>query len=107
MLAARAVTVLQADATRCGGITGFLEAAALAWAGQIPLSAHCAPSQHLHVCCAAPRAIHMEFFHDHARIERMFFEGFREPAEGRMSLDLDRPGNGLELKEKDAEKYLS
>lgn len=105
MLDAEAVTVLQADATRCCGISGFLDAAALCWAANVPLSSHCAPSMHLHVCCAAPRAVHMEFFHDHARIERMFFDGFCEPRDGCMAPDLARPGNGLTLKEKDAERY--
>lgn len=105
MLDARAVTVLQADATRCCGISGFLDAAALCWAANVPLSSHCAPSMHLHVCCAVPRAVHMEFFHDHARIERMFFDGFCEPRDGCMAPDLSRPGNGLTLKEKDAERY--
>lgn len=105
MLDAEAVTVLQADATRCCGISGFLDAAALCWAANVPLSSHCAPSMHLHVCCAAPRAVHMEFFHDHARIERMFFDGFCEARDGCMAPDLARPGNGLTLKEKDAERY--
>ena len=86
----QAVTVLQADATRCGGISGFLDAAALCWAHNVPLSSHCGPSMHLHVCCAVPRAIHMEFFHDHARIERMFFDGFCEPVNGCMIPDLTR-----------------
>ncbi|MGC2547299.1 MAG: enolase C-terminal domain-like protein, partial [Silvibacterium sp.] len=106
MLDAQAVTVLQADATRCGGITGFLDVASLCWADNVPLSSHCGPSMHLHVCCAAPRAIHMEFFRDHARIERIFFDGFCEPRSGRMYPDLGRPGAGLELKEKDAAAYL-
>jgi L-alanine-DL-glutamate epimerase-like enolase superfamily enzyme len=106
MLDESAVTVLQADATRCGGVTGFLNAGALCWAADIPLSSHCGPSMHLHACCAAPRAIHMEFFHDHARIERMFFDGFREPEQGVISPDLSRPGMGLELKEQDSAKYL-
>jgi L-alanine-DL-glutamate epimerase-like enolase superfamily enzyme len=106
MLDESAITVLQADATRCGGITGFFNASALCWAADIPLSSHCGPSMHLHVCCAAPRAIHMEFFHDHARIERLFFDGFREPQRGVMSPDLSRPGMGLEVKEQDAAKYL-
>jgi L-alanine-DL-glutamate epimerase-like enolase superfamily enzyme len=106
MMDAEAVTVLQADATRCGGISGFLQAAALCWAANVPLSSHCGPSMHVHVCCATPRAIHMEFFHDHVRIERMFFDGFCEPVGGVMSPDLSRPGMGLELKEKDAGKYL-
>jgi hypothetical protein len=60
---------------------------------------------HLHVCCAVPRAVHMEFFHDHARIERMFFDGFREPGGGRMQPDLTAPGHGLTLKDSDAEQY--
>ncbi len=106
MLQAKAVTVLQADATRCAGITGFLDVASLCWTHNIPLSAHCGPSQHLQVCCAVPRAVHMEFFHDHARIERMFFDGFCEPQSGEMKPDLGQPGMGLNLKEKDAAPYL-
>jgi L-alanine-DL-glutamate epimerase-like enolase superfamily enzyme len=105
MLDAEAVTVLQADCTRCGGISGFLDAAALCWAHNVPLSSHCGPSMHLHVCCAVPRAVHMEFFHDHVRIERMFFDGFCEPVKGCMIPDLSRPGTGLELKEKDAARF--
>ncbi|MGB9416722.1 MAG: enolase C-terminal domain-like protein, partial [Acidobacteriaceae bacterium] len=105
MLDAEAVTVLQADCTRCGGISGFLAAAALCWAYNVPLSSHCGPSMHLHVCCSVPRAVHMEFFHDHARIERIFFDGFREPVDGCMSPDLSRPGMGLELKEQDITKF--
>lgn len=106
MVAAKSVDVLQADATRAQGITGFLSTAALCDAHQIALSAHCAPSIHAHVCCAVPRARHLEFFHDHARIERMFFDGFLEPHDGRMVPDRSRPGLGLELKEQDAEKFL-
>ncbi len=106
MIEAKAITILQADATRCGGISGFLEVAALCWAANLPLSAHCGPSMHLHACCSVPRAIHMEFFHDHARIERMFFDGFQEPKAGVMTPDLTRPGSGLLLKELDAAPYL-
>jgi L-alanine-DL-glutamate epimerase-like enolase superfamily enzyme len=105
MLDAQAVTVLQADCTRCGGISGFLDAAALCWAHNVPLSSHCGPSMHMHVCCAVPRAIHMEFFHDHARIEHMFFDGFCEPVKGCMIPDLSRAGMGLELKKKDASRF--
>jgi len=107
MLAAGSVDVLQADATRCGGISGFLDAGSLCWAKNIPLSSHCGPSMHLHVCCAVPRVIHMEFFHDHVRIERMLFDGFCEPVRGVMSPDLSRPGLGLELKAADAKKFAA
>lgn len=105
MLAAGAVDVQQADATRAQGITGFLRANALCDAHQLPLSAHCAPSIHVHACCAATRARNLEFFHDHARIERMFFDGFCEPKNGKMTPDLSRPGLGLDLKEKDVEEF--
>jgi L-alanine-DL-glutamate epimerase-like enolase superfamily enzyme len=105
MLEAGAVDVLQADATRCGGVSGFLEAAALCEAYGIPLSSHCAPSLHLPLCCAAGRAVHLEYFHDHARIERMLFDGFRSPADGAMAPDRSRPGLGVELKEQDALCY--
>ena|SRR5437764_7385045 len=44
MLGEGAVDVLQADATRCGGITGFLQVASLCAAYHFPLSAHTAPA---------------------------------------------------------------
>jgi L-alanine-DL-glutamate epimerase-like enolase superfamily enzyme len=93
-----AVDCLQADATRCLGITGFLRAAALAAAHELDLSAHTAPALHLHACLAVPRLRHLEWFHDHVRIERMFFDGFVEPVAGELRPDLTRPGHGLELK---------
>ncbi len=105
MLEAQAVSILQADATRCGGISGFRDAASLCWAAHRQLSSHCAPSLHLHVCCAVPRAVHMEYFYDHARIERMFFDGYCEPRNGVMSPDLSRPGFGLTLREADVARY--
>ncbi len=105
MLEAGAVDVLQADITRCGGVTGFLDAAALCDAHQIPLSAHCAPALHLHACCAIKPLRHLEYFHDHVRIEKMFFDGALEPRDGTLCPDWSRPGLGLELKRQDAEKY--
>lgn len=105
MLDARAVDVLQADASRCGGITGFLQAANLCDAHHIPLSAHCAPALHLHVACAAPRLRHQEWFHDHVRIEAMLFDGSPRPVDGAITPDLTRPGCGLEFKRADAQAY--
>lgn len=106
MLEAQAVDVIQLDATRCCGITGFLQAAALANAFQIPISAHTAPSLHAQPCCALTNARHVEFFHDHARIERIFFDGAATPIEGALRPDWSRPGFGLEFKRRDAEVYL-
>lgn len=106
LLAAPSVDVLQADASRCGGITGFLGAACLCDAHHLPLSAHCAPALHLHVACAAPRLRHQEWFHDHVRIEAMLFDGAPQPHDGAIAPDLSRPGCGLEFKHRDAARYL-
>jgi len=105
MLERHAVDVLQADATRCGGITGFLKAGRLAEAFQIPFSFHCAPSVHLHAALSLSGFFTGEYFYDHTRIEKLFFEGFREPGEGFLSPDPGRPGLGLELKKRVADKY--
>ncbi len=104
MLEEGAVDVLQADATRCGGYTGFLKAAALADVWGLPLSAHTAPALHLPVCCAAPRLRNIEWFHDHARIEQMVFDGAPRPRQGAIRPDLSRPGHGLTFKHQDAER---
>ncbi len=105
MLEAGAVDVLQADATRCAGITGFLRVGALCQAHELPLSAHCGPSLHVHPACALPNFRHLEYFHDHARIERMFFEGALTPRNGMLYPDLSRPGLGLELRRADVAQY--
>jgi L-alanine-DL-glutamate epimerase-like enolase superfamily enzyme len=105
MLEAAAVDVLQADATRCGGITGFLRAAALCDAFFTPLSSHCAPTIHLAAACAAPRLKHMEWFHDHVRIEQMLFDGAPHVKEGRVAPDLSSPGNGLIFRRADAAQF--
>lgn len=104
MLEIQAVDVLQADATRCG-ITGFLSCGGLCEGAQIPLSAHCAPSVHVHLACTVPRCRHLEYFHDHVRIEQLFFEGALLPLNGTLRPDLSRPGLGLVFKQKDAERF--
>ncbi len=105
MLEAQAVDVLQADATRCGGITGFLQVAALCLAHGMALSSHTAPALHLAACCAALPVRHMEWFYDHVRIERMLFDGVVEPVDGALRPDSARPGLGLEFKASDAERF--
>jgi L-alanine-DL-glutamate epimerase-like enolase superfamily enzyme len=105
MLEARAVDCLQADATRCLGITGFRIAAELAFAFGLPFSAHCAPSIHAHPACSVPEIRHLEYFHDHTRLESMLFDGVLEPRDGTLAPDRTRPGNGLELRRADADRY--
>jgi L-alanine-DL-glutamate epimerase-like enolase superfamily enzyme len=105
LLDAEAVDVLQADASRCGGVTGFLEADALCDARGMPLSAHGAPHLHGHLACASLRAVHVEYFHDHARIEQALFEGALSPEDGALRPDLAKPGLGIELREREAKRF--
>ncbi|HEY2708507.1 MAG TPA: enolase C-terminal domain-like protein [Caulobacteraceae bacterium] len=105
LLEADCVDVLQADVSRCGGITGFLEIAALCEAHHIDLSGHCAPALHRHVACAAHRLRHLEWFHDHVRIEQMLFDGAPTARDGFIEPDLGRAGHGLDFKIQDAEPF--
>jgi L-alanine-DL-glutamate epimerase-like enolase superfamily enzyme len=105
LLDAGAVDCLQLDVTRCGGITEFLRGAALAAAHNVQVSGHCAPNLHAHVGAAVPNLRHVEYFHDHQRIERLFFEGTLDPYGGSMRPDPARPGHGLALRTADAERY--
>jgi L-alanine-DL-glutamate epimerase-like enolase superfamily enzyme len=107
LLAAGAVDCLQLDVTRCGGITEFLRGAALAAADNIQVSAHCAPNLHAHVAASVPNLRHVEYFHDHQRIERMLFDGVLDPDGGQLTPDPGRPGLGLILRDVDAEPYRS
>jgi L-alanine-DL-glutamate epimerase-like enolase superfamily enzyme len=107
MLAAEAVDVQQADVTRCGGITGFLQVAALCQAHNLPLSSHTAPALHTHIGCAVHPFKNLEYFHDHVRIEAMLFDGLPQLVHGELCPDLSRPGNGLELKRADAERFAA
>jgi L-alanine-DL-glutamate epimerase-like enolase superfamily enzyme len=99
------VDCLQADVTRCGGVTGLLHVAGFAATHGLPLSGHCAPAASVHSLCAAPTLRHHEWFHDHVRIEQMFFDGLVEPVNGELQPDGSRPGHGLELKRPDVERY--
>lgn len=105
MLESGAVDVLQADVTRCGGYTAFFQIAALCEAHHIDLSGHCAPALHVAIAASAPRLRHLEWFHDHVRIEHMLFEGAPVARGGHIRPDQDRPGHGLAFKFQDAEAY--
>ncbi len=107
MLESGAVDVQQADITRCGGVTAFLQVAALCQAHNVPLSGHTAPALHTHAACAVMPFKNLEYFHDHVRIERMFFDGLPQLVNGELRPDLSRPGLGLELKQADAQRFAA
>jgi L-alanine-DL-glutamate epimerase-like enolase superfamily enzyme len=101
------VDILQADVTRCGGITNLLRVDGICKGRQIPFSAHCAPAVSAHACCAMETLLHLEYFHDHVRLEGMLFDGVLSPEGGILLPDRSRPGLGLELKRSDAKRYAA
>jgi L-alanine-DL-glutamate epimerase-like enolase superfamily enzyme len=105
MCSAGAVDCLQADVTRCGGITEWLRVAALAAAHHLELSGHCAPHLHAHVAAAISNLRHLEWFHDHVRIETLLFDDTLDPAGGVLRPDPCRPGHGMELRPEMARRY--
>jgi L-alanine-DL-glutamate epimerase-like enolase superfamily enzyme len=105
LIAAGAVDCLQLDVTRCGGITEFLRGSALAAAHNLQVSGHCAPNLHARVGVAVPNLRHVEYFHDHQRIERLLFDGALDPDGGALTPDPGQPGLGLSLREPDADRY--
>ena len=106
MIASEAVDIMQTDATRCLGVTGFLMAADLAYGAGLAFSAHTSPTIHAQAGCAAPQLSHVEYFHDHARIENLLFDGIPQPAGGELAPAADQPGLGVVFKRADAEAYL-
>ena len=104
MLAGRTVNCLQADATRCGGYTGFLKAAAACARRSRCRSRH-SPQLHAHVGCALfPASGTWSTFTTTARIANLLFAGALEPRGGAYG-PTDRVGHGLELKAADAARY--
>ncbi|HEX3689342.1 MAG TPA: enolase C-terminal domain-like protein [Solirubrobacteraceae bacterium] len=105
MLDAQSVDVLQGDVTRACGITGLQTVGALCAAYEVPFSAHCAPQIHAHAGCSIGALRHCEYFHTHARAERILFDGVLDPVDGALVPDRTRPGLGIELKGVDAERH--
>ena len=105
MVTAGAVDCLQVDVTRCGGYTIWLRAAAVAAAHNLQVSGHCAPNLHAHVATSVPNLRHLEYFHDHHRIETMLYGGTLAPDGGHLVPALDRLGHGLSFRRADAERF--
>jgi len=99
------VDCLQVDGTRCGGITGWLRTAALAASFCLDVSGHCAPNLQALGAMAVPNLRHLEWFHDHVRIEGRFIDGCGELRDGRLAIDSGTIGHGYTLKEPDLEPY--
>ncbi|MFB8062659.1 enolase C-terminal domain-like protein, partial [Kitasatospora purpeofusca] len=80
--------------------------AALAQAHGLQLSGHCAPHAHAHAAAAVPNLRHLEWFHDHVRIENLLFDGALDPSGGAVRPGrAGEPGLGLAIRADVAEQY--
>jgi L-alanine-DL-glutamate epimerase-like enolase superfamily enzyme len=104
MCQAHAVDCLQIDATRAGGYTEWFRSAAVADCHGLQVSAHCAPNLHAAAAAATPNVRHLEWFHDHVRIESLLFEGALDPSGGTVR-PARGPGHGLTFRSEEAERY--
>ncbi|MCA1217428.1 enolase C-terminal domain-like protein [Streptomyces sp. 8L] len=101
-----AVDCLQADVTRCGGITGWLRAAAVAESCGLEISGHGAPHAQAHVAAAVPNLRHLEWSHDHVRVESALFDGLLDPAGGTVEPGASgAPGLGLAVRREEVRRY--
>jgi L-alanine-DL-glutamate epimerase-like enolase superfamily enzyme len=105
LVGADAVDCIQADVTRCGGYTSWLRIAAIAGAHGLEVSGHCAPNLHAPVAIGIPNLRHVEYFHDHSRLEAMIFENGLVPRNGNLWMDGDRLGHGMSIRDSDAESF--
>lgn len=100
-----AVDCLQLDVSRVGGITEWLRGASVAASYNLQVSGHCGPHLHAHVAAATPNLRHIEWFHDHVRIENMLFDGTLDPTGGTITPRDNAVGNGLTFRDDVAEQY--
>ena len=98
MVAAEAVDCVQVDVTRCGGYTSWLRVAAIAAAHGLQVSGHCAPNLHAHVAVSVPNLRHVEYFHDHCRLDAMLFDGVLTPVGGCLRPRVENVGHGMALR---------
>lgn len=101
-----AVDCLQLDVTRIGGITALYRAAGIAQAHHLDVSGHCAPHLSASAFAAVPGLRHLEYFHDHVRVEELLFDGVAPLVAGALPLDPDVPGHGMRLRP-DASRWLA
>jgi L-alanine-DL-glutamate epimerase-like enolase superfamily enzyme len=106
LLEAEAVDCLQIDVTRCTGISAFVRLTGLCDARTMDVSLHCAPQVSAQAGTTAWHLRHLEYFHDHVRIEGLAFDGVLSPEpDGVLRPDRSRPGLGLDVRHADLEPY--
>jgi L-alanine-DL-glutamate epimerase-like enolase superfamily enzyme len=100
LLAARGVDVIILDLARVGGVTPWRKIAALAHAYRIPVCGHVVPEVQVHLLCAVPNSLMVEYVPRSAGILRAM------PRIERSELVApEGPGLGLELEEEAVRRH--
>lgn len=101
----KAASILQPDATVCGGITEWRKIASLAAINSVSVAPHWFADLHVHLVAATPNAIWVEFFPDTKIFNFMrLLKSSIGVRDGELVLPKD-PGLGIELDEKAVERY--
>ena len=110
LLDAGAVSYIQYDTNRVGGITAAQKINALAEAYQVPVVPHAGQMHNYHLTMANLNCPMSEFFpvHDVEVGNELFyyiFDGDPEPEDGHIDLSDDTPGLGLSLSDRHLDDF--
>jgi len=102
----KAASILQPDATVCGGVSEWLKISHMAAAFDIPVAPHYHWDVHTQLCAALPNAIFIEYFPASSGV-KMFDSLLKDPmkvVDGWIE-PRNAPGFGIELDEAAVERY--
>jgi len=110
LLDLKAVSVIQYDTNRVGGITAAQKINALAEAHQVPVIPHAGQMHNYHLTMANANCPMAEYFpmHDVEVGNELFyyiFEGDPAADNGYLDLDENKPGLGLEISDKYIDQF--
>ncbi len=101
----KAASVLQPDATVCGGISEWRRIAAMAAAAKLPVAPHWVPEVHVHLVAATPNGTWVEYFPDESVINlARLFQTSLEVRQGELVVPQG-PGLGVALDESRVNQY--
>ena len=106
----KAVSVIQYDTNRVGGITAAQKINALAEAHQVPVIPHAGQAHNYHMTMANVNCPISEYFpvHDVEVGNELFyyiFSGDPDAKDGFLDLDENKPGLGIEISDAHLDKF--
>jgi L-alanine-DL-glutamate epimerase-like enolase superfamily enzyme len=99
-----AVDIVQADVTKCGGVTEFMKIAAMADAHGLPVCPHFSNFTDVPCVAAIPNGLFHEYAEEMFEPASLLLKDCAKPSSG-MIAPLDKPGFGIELDPEAAQKF--